>query len=147
MGAAEKESKDDARTSEWQLARKRLEETGDVTALATLLKNSEGIPTWVGHYVGRMLDPPAGYCGPKLRLRLPKRPQLDAVDQIIKKADLRERILAVKGPGQLEPAIAQVCKETGLSRATLFEVWKSDELEVARQIKRVYGISDRPVKK
>ena len=124
---------------EWSPALEAFQERGHVSLLAALLRSGKQVPLEVAAIIGIMLEPPRGYRGPCLQMKSPKRSRKQAVDRIVKKAKLRQRLIEIQGDGKLDAAVWSLQKETGLSRSTIFEAYKLDGKALVLSIETLLG--------
>lgn len=111
---------------DWLLALELFECDKNSTMLGELLKKHIP-PAWIAKEIGKMMAPSVGYRGAKLKIDLPKLSRKVAFDKLREKIDIQLRIKELEKDGRkVESVIAQIMKETGFSRATLFEIKNMD---------------------
>ena len=124
---------------EWSPALEAFRERGHVAPLAALLRSGKEVPLQVANAIGKMLEPPRGYRGPSLQLKLPKRSLKQFVDKQVENLKLGQRLREIQGDGKLEAAVLSLQEETGLSRSIIFEAYKLDTKAVVLGIATLMG--------
>ncbi len=126
----------------WTPALRTLEDEGDARPLAQLFRDEskQPPPFEVVNALGKMLDPPQGYVGRHLKIITPTRARNKAIGKLVEDIKLRQRVLeAQKTLGKLEAAVSAIMKETGLSRAKIFNALRLNEREIVLKLSLILG--------
>jgi hypothetical protein len=126
----------------WSPALKALQDEGNVQLLANLLRDcgKHPPPFEVTNELGKMLQPPKGYGGRKLKVISPKKGFEYRLSVLAREVKIRRSLEeATARLGKREAAIQEVMQQFRLGRAKLFELLSRSARDVVLEAEILLG--------